>query len=137
MALQENEKRPVLEENRTLGNLEVRCHTCSDGLQQGQEKTSQFCRSLAHEVIILHISGDKTTLTTMRRPSATSAISLAAFTRTLVFKESNLTSNSGIAVIHGSPTSVSRISVAKEGGIHRSAKRFESGLSIFWCYGDQ
>jgi hypothetical protein len=37
-----------------------------------------------------------------------------------------------MAVIHGSPTSVSRISVVMDGGIVISEIKLESGFSIFW-----
>jgi hypothetical protein len=67
----------------------------------------------------------------MRRPSAISLISLAAFTFVLDFIFSNLSSNSLMESIHGSPTSVSRINLARVGEIVMSEIRSESGFSIF------
>lgn len=67
---------------------------------------------------------------TMRSPSATSPRSLAALTRDRTFRISNRRSRSVIVAIQGSPTSVSKIVTASDGGIARSDRRLESGFSI-------
>lgn len=72
-------------------------------------------------------------LTTIRSPSATSWRSLAAFTLPRSFNASNLRSNSWIASIHGSPTDVSRMIVARGGGMVRSTSKLDSGFSIFYA----
>ncbi len=69
--------------------------------------------------------------TTILKPSATSAKSLAALTRFLAFNVLNLRSNSGITVSHCSPTSVSRMVSARFGEIVRSLRRLDNGFSIF------
>lgn len=68
----------------------------------------------------------------MRKPSATSPRSRAAFTRERHFNTWRCLSKSEMAEIHGSPTSVSKIVVASVGGIVRSVKRLDSGFSIFY-----
>ena len=70
--------------------------------------------------------------TAILSPSASCDRSRAAFTRFRAFAESNLCSKSGIAVSHGSPTSVSRMSVANGGGMHNSKSRPFNGFSIFY-----
>ena len=71
-------------------------------------------------------------LTTIRSPSVKSDMSRAALTLIRSFKAVNFRSNSPIADIHGSPTSVSSMSVARGGGMQKSTSKFESGFSIFW-----
>ena len=73
-----------------------------------------------------------TSLTTIRRPSATSPRSRAALTRVRDLAVSSRRSRSLTARIQGSPTSESRIKVAREGGMTISDIKLESGFSIFW-----
>lgn len=68
--------------------------------------------------------------TTIRRPSATSPISLAAFTREQALKVSSLLSNSSMAGIHASPTSDSRIRAVRLGEMVMSDIRLDKGFSI-------
>lgn len=68
----------------------------------------------------------------MRKPSATSDRSRAAFTLALTLRASSLLSNSYMASIHDSPTCVSRMIVANSGGMQRSTSKFDRGFSILY-----
>jgi hypothetical protein len=70
--------------------------------------------------------------TTILKPSATSLKSLAARTRPRTLSPSSRRSKSVITGIHGSPTSVSNIVVARFGGSVSSEMRLSNGFSIFY-----
>lgn len=132
VALKEEVERLVFEQDRNLDDLHIGTHAGSNRLDERQKKTSYLSGCLAWSFNVRGVADNTyATHTTILRPSATSVRSLAALTRFRVLNARSRRSKSSIAVNHDSPTSVSKMMVARDGGMHRSDKRLDKGLSIF------
>lgn len=99
--------------------MHIGADTSSNGLQECQEKPSYFPGGLeivngrtAHPV--------PSQLTEIRRASAASERSFEARTRVLASSAMIFSSRIAIAGIHGSETLVSRMTIARSGGIQSS-----------------
>lgn len=127
MPLQERIECSVLEEDGRLEDVHVGADVGSDGLHHGLEEGSDLRCSLWHNIKVAVVVRNtrreralEEELTAMRSPSTSSLKSLAALTRERDLIVSSLCSKSSIMANHGSPTGVSRMAVASEGGILRS-----------------
>jgi hypothetical protein len=99
------------------------------GWKRAKKKERSFVAALVYHLRTVDTFW-KCTRTTILNPSITSPKSRAAFTRVRAFAVVNFLSKSIMASIHGSPTLVSSIVVAREGGIMMSESKLDSGRSI-------
>ena len=132
MTLQKSEQWTILDQNRRLYDLHVCRYTASYWLEESQEKSSKFRSCLINHCNAIICGTTLGRLTTILSPSMTSPKSRAALTLVRAFEVFSLRSKSAIASNHGSPTLVSRMTVARGGGIVISDKREDSGFSILY-----